>query len=437
MFARFITNVNRRANSLLLWMVILIISHACPSPAAAEDGSFSRLALILQSAADAREIAGCSLLVVHNGETQFREAFGYADIESQRLFTVDEICWIASTTKPMTATMLMKLVENGTLSLDDPVDKYLPEFKGARVKGRHEAVTQPTLRQLLSHTSGIYGNSSATPEQMEVIRNPDRSLAESVSLIARYDFLSEPGTKFDYSGAGYCVAGRIAEIVTGMSLEDVMQDTLFKPLGMTHTTFKPPLATYPLMPITYSREPEGLIAKPRMVPEREPEFILAGGGLVSTLDDMAAFLQMVLNGGVYGNRRILTEESIAEMHRRQSPPDSSPAYGLGWAIRRVTEDDRTLAVIHSGATGPFVYADMAANLGVVFLTQQPLQQVASLKEKILGAVTEAVKTAATIEPSRDQAHDEPGRPQSAEIEHPATTEQDRQLQEESESGVTE
>jgi CubicO group peptidase (beta-lactamase class C family) len=195
------------------------------------------LSEIMHQAVQQKLIAGCSFLVAHKGETIYRKAFGYADLESKRLFTTDELCMIASVSKPFLATVLMVLVEQGKVRLEDPVEKYLPEFKGIRVEGSQSPARPMTIRHLLSHTAGFWGNKGITPEKMDLIRNFERPLAEAVELIAEYDLLYEPGTKFTYSGTGYCVAGRVAEVALGQSLEEIAQDALFRPLGLNRTTY--------------------------------------------------------------------------------------------------------------------------------------------------------------------------------------------------------
>ena len=197
------------------------------------------LAAIMRQAVEQGQIAGGSFLVVHKGEVVFREAFGYADLESKRPFTTDELLPIASVSKPFLASVFMVLVEQGKVKLDDPVEKYLPEFKGKRVEGSQLPARPMTVRHLLSHTAGFWGNKGITPEKLDLIRNFEQPLSEAVNGIAEYDLVYEPGTKWIYSGSGYCVAGRVAEVALGQSLEEIAQDALFRPLGLSRTTFLP------------------------------------------------------------------------------------------------------------------------------------------------------------------------------------------------------
>ena len=165
------------------------------------------LADIMSQAVKDNLVAGASFIVVHKGEVVFREGVGYADIESKRPFTADELLPIASVSKPFMASVVMALVDQGELKLEDPVEKYLPEFKGKRVQGRKQPAKPMTIRQLISHTAGFWGNKGITPEKMDLIRNFERPLNETIDLVAKYDLAYEPGTKWVYSGVGYCVLG--------------------------------------------------------------------------------------------------------------------------------------------------------------------------------------------------------------------------------------
>ena len=189
------------------------------------------LAGIMRQAVQQDQIAGSSFLVAHKGEIVFREAFGYADIESKRPFTTDELLPIASVSKPFMASVVMVLVEQGKVNLNDPVEKYLPEFKGVRVEGSPSPARPMTIRHLLSHTAGFWGNRGITPEKMDLIRNFERPLTEAVNGIAEYDLVYEPGTKWIYSGTGYCVLGRVAEVALGQSLEGDCTGCFVSPPG--------------------------------------------------------------------------------------------------------------------------------------------------------------------------------------------------------------
>src|SRR4029450_12131715 len=157
---------------------------------------------VLNRAVSEKRIPGAVVLVKQRGKIVFEEAAGYADLESGRRMRGDDIFMIASSTKPFAASTIMALVDRGKIRLDDPVAHYLPAFP-----------VKSTIRQLLSHTSGIFGD-SAEPEQLESTRNFNRSLKEVVELIVRQPLEYPPGEKYSYGGASFCVAGRIVEMLT-------------------------------------------------------------------------------------------------------------------------------------------------------------------------------------------------------------------------------
>ena len=346
------------------------------------------LAGIMRQAVEQEQIAGCSFLVAHKGEVVFRGAFGYADLESKRPFTTDELLPIASVSKPFLASVVMVLVEQGKLKLDDPVEKYLPEFKGKTVEGSRSPARPMTIRQLLSHTAGFWGNKGITPEKMDLIRNFERPLSEAVEGIARYDLVYEPGTKWVYSGSGYCVAGRVAEVALGRSLEEIAQDALFRPLGLNRTTFLPPKDVRETVPTGYLRQNGKLQKRGSMAEVEQFRFILPGGSLFTTLDEMAVFGQMHLNDGVYNGKRVLSEAPVTEMQRLQSPDRPQRTYGLGWFRGDVSEAGLADLVFHGGAFGAHLRVDRRREVVCVFLVHQAAVQVQDLKNKLVEQVDE-------------------------------------------------
>lgn len=341
------------------------------------------LADIMRQAVQQEQIAGCSFLVAHKGEIVFREAFGYADIESKRPFTTDELLPVASTSKPFLASVLMALVDQGKVKLDDPVEKYLLEFKGKRIKGGKLPTRPMTVRQVISHTAGFWGNSGAGPEKLALIRDPEMTLAESVKGIAKYNLVYEPGTKWIYSGTGHCVAGRIAEVASGdQSLEKVAQDVLFRPLGLNRTTYLPSKEERKTVPPKYLREKGKLQKQPSMWENVNVRMILPGGSLLSTLDEIAMFGQMHLNDGVYNGKRILSKESVTEMRRLQSPDKPEKTYGLGWFRDNVSDSGPADLVFHGGAFGALLRIDRRRETVTVFLVHSTFNQVKQIHKDL-------------------------------------------------------
>ena len=296
---------------------------------------------IMHRAIEKGTVTGCYYLVAHKGEVVYRKAHG--------AFKTDEQVLLASVSKPFAASVIMALAEQGKLDLEDPVERYLPEFKGIRVKGSQSPARPMTIRHLLSHMAGFWGNKKISREKMALIRDFSQTLEESVKGAAKYELISEPGTKWTYSGIGYCVAGRVAESALGdQSFEEVAQDALFRPLGMNDTSFAP-------------------------TPERP--FILVGGSLRSTLDDMAVFGQMHLDDGVYNGKRYLSKASVTDQRRLQIPEERFRAPGLGWHRGFPNEDGLADLLMISGATGPNFRVDRRRQTVTVFLVRSNLRNV--------------------------------------------------------------
>ena len=341
------------------------------------------LAGVLQHAVDQQAIAGCSFLIAHQGEVVFREAFGFADIESERAFTTNELIPIASVSKPVLASVVMALVDQGKLTLDDPVEKYLPEFKDMKVKEGKPLARRMTIRHLLSHTAGFWGNKGISADKLDLIRNFQRPLGEAVSRMATYELEYQPGTKFVYSGSGFCVAGRVAEVARGQSLEEIAQEVLFQPLGFSRTTYLPSKEIRTTVPTAYSRQSGGVLERQPSRTGGELRFILPGGSLFTTLDELAAFGVMYLENGMCHDKQVLSRESVDEMRRLQSRPRATRSYGLGW--NRDDMNDQGLAdrVFHGGAMGSYLVVDRRRELVGAFLIHQPGQEVAGLRNNLL------------------------------------------------------
>jgi CubicO group peptidase (beta-lactamase class C family) len=247
--------------------------------------------------------------------------------------------WIASQSKPITAAALMMLVDEGKVRVDDPVAKYLPEFKDQWVVGEkdqdHVLLRRPThpitIRNLLTHTSGMpFASALETPTlDMLPLRDAVRSYA-----ITPLQF--EPDSKWQYSNASINTAGRIIEVVSGMPYEEFLDKRLFAPLGMKDTTFWPSEEQLTRLAKSYrpNKEKTGLeemkisqLTYPLNDRRRQP---MPAGGLFSTAGDVARFCQMVLAGGVYNGKRYLSEDAVKQMTSKQTG-DLKNDWGLGWA----------------------------------------------------------------------------------------------------------
>ena len=306
------------------------------------------------------DIPGASLLLLHQDKVIFREAFGYADLETGRLFTTENICVIGSITKSISSTLMVMLDERGVFSLDDPVEKWIPVFKEIRIRGGGSPDQPPLLRQTLSHRSGLPGNEDLDEDDTLL----DGTLSEVVVALVNYGLLAEPGTRYAYSQAGYKTAGRVAEVATDQSYPDLLRETLLDPLGMTRTTYYPTKEELESWPRMYQRTENGFIPRPD---EQIEEFLNSdidpGARLFSTLDDLGRFLLFHLNQGVVDSKSLIRAESLEQMYIIPDDPPN-PAYGLGWALGQGVGQIR-----HLGGGGTFVWVDFQRELAGVLFTQ--------------------------------------------------------------------
>jgi CubicO group peptidase (beta-lactamase class C family) len=338
-----------------------------------------------------KRAAGVVTLVVRDGRTVHIEAAGMANIEKKKAMTPDTIFWIASMTKSLTATAVMILVDEGKLSLDEPASKWLPELAKVKVANGRALFRPITLRDLLSHTSGI--------------ADPARKPSDGNVPIAQYalDLLKEPfefqpGSEFQYS-FGLTVAGRIVEIASGKSFEQFLGERIIAPLGMKDTTWHPDAAQRERIARTYKLSGDALVpahnafltAEPDIRREAEPS-----GGLFSTAADMARFYQMVLNGGELDGKRIVSAKGVAEMTKPQTASGRMIQYGLGWfnnaTEKKVTPHFSVKSFGHGGAFGTHGWVDPEKKMVVVFMVQNVLvPKGGELRDKFLELAAGAVK----------------------------------------------
>ncbi len=319
--------------------LLLLLATAVVATAQNARPSFTGL---LKPYVEKHELAGAVGLVLDKEKVLAVETVGFANIGQGRAMKPDAMFWIASQSKPMTTTAVMMLVDEHKIVLDEPVEKYLPEFKGQMLlvekDADHVLLRKPshpiTVREVLSHMSGL-------PFQSEV-EKPTRDilpLAAAVRSYAVTALVSEPGTQYLYSNAGINTAARILEVVSGMKYEDFMQQRLFTPLGMKDTTFwlskeqERRLARAYRPDATKTNLTEFKIDQLHYpLTDRIHRFPMPGGGIFSTAADTARFCQMLLNGGKLGGRRYLSDEAFREMTKRQTPTSLKDSYGLGFAV---------------------------------------------------------------------------------------------------------
>jgi CubicO group peptidase (beta-lactamase class C family) len=310
------------------------LAQGLPPAGRPEEVGFSSQRLIrltdaFQAEVDKGAIPGAVVLIARQGKVAYCEAFGFRDRESKQPMRTDAIFRIASMSKPITSVAVMMLVEEGKIQLLDPVSKYLPEFKGVQVgvekfnsaTGNSELVGEPprqemTIQDLLRHTSGltygIFGKSLVKQAYNDAkLFDFSRTLAEFVSKIAKLPLAYHPGSTWEYSHSTD-VLGRIVEVVSGTAFDQFVADRITIPLGLPDTGFYVPsekldrIAETQVDPTTGKRWPTFDVTK-------RPNLMSGGAGMVSTASDYARFAQMLLNGGVLENARLLSPRTVAFM----------------------------------------------------------------------------------------------------------------------------
>lgn len=337
-------------------------------------------------------LSGAVTLVQRHGVTASFEAAGWADKEANKPMRPDSIFQIMSMTKPFAGTSIQMLAEEGRLSVLDPVEKHIPEFRGQLVVVKRNddgsvLMKKParpiTIFDLMTHTSGLpYGPPAGLKELNQTM---DRTLADAVLVYSQTPLEFEPGTKWSYSNMGIGILGRIIEIRSGMPFEKFLETRLFQPLGMKDSHIFLPAEKHGRLAAIYKKGPNGLekagddtLGGYSLNFRKGAKYSAPEWGLYTTAQDLAAFYQMLLNGGTANGKRFLSRSSIDVMTKKQTGDlraghMPNTAFGLTW---EVIEDPRgELAYLsvgsfgHGGAFGTHGWVDRKKDMVGVFLIQ--------------------------------------------------------------------
>jgi len=336
------------------------LSHTEPEQVGMSGDRLARVDAYVQRHIEAHHFAGAVTVVARRGKVVQFKAYGMQDIESGTPMSKDSIFRFYSMTKPITSVAVMMLFEEGDFLLNDPVSKFLPEFKDLEVgvekvdetTGEKILKTVPTkrevsIRDLLRHTSGLtygfWGESLVDKMYLDKkVLTEDETLQHTVSKLGSIPLKHQPGTVWEY-GLSTDVLGRLVEVVSGRTFDDFLHERIFAPLRMMNTRFSvPPEDAHRLATVYEPNETNTAIAPydPSKTRDylKKATYFSGGGGLVSTAADYLRFLQMLLNGGELEGVRILgpetvemmTTDHIAEIVDRR---DLGPyGFGLGFAI---------------------------------------------------------------------------------------------------------
>jgi CubicO group peptidase (beta-lactamase class C family) len=417
---------------MLLALLTPALAHAQALPAAKPEQvglSSERLGRImstLRNDVQKGEIPGAILLIARHGRIAWFEAVGMRDAQTKAPMTKDAIFRIYSMSKPITSVAAMMLVEDGKLVLGDPVAKYIPQLgktmkvavektaaDGTKTVELVPVVREMTIHDLLRHTSGVtygfFGDTMVKKMYVEArVWNDYPSNAELVDRLARVPLAYQPGTTWDYSHSTD-VLGRVIEVISGTTLYRFDKERVLDPLGMKDTSFyvtdtsKQDRIAEPFQ----NDRSIGIDAEfndPRVAQKWES----GGGGMVSTAMDYARFLQMLLNGGTLGGKRILGPKTVAYMTTDHLGSVITPGpyylpgvgfgFGLGFAVRKeagVSPLEGSVGEYNwGGAGGTYFWVDPKEDMFVVYMMQSPSKRTYYrniLKDMVYGAVTTTTK----------------------------------------------
>ena len=347
-----------------------------PAPARAADGApptSPEVTAALQPYLDNYKIAGIIGIVADKtGKVHYKNLMGFADVEAKKAISEDNVFWIASMTKMFAGASIMMLVDEGKVSLDDPVTKFIPQLgKWMVIEERdqtHVLLKPParpvTIRHLLSHTSGLAGSS----ELQQVTGSDSTPLKARALSSVTGPLQSHPGDKYAYGNQGMNVAARVVEVVSGVPYETFLQKRFFDPLGMTETTFWPNDTQVARLAGAYgpnkqkngyARGDVGFLTKP--LSDRTRRFPEAGGGLFSTTRDIFRYGLMLANDGELDGTRYLSRAAMDELRKEQTGK-TKVNYSLGYHLRNGMFG-------HDGAYGTDLSVDPKTGMVAIFMVQ--------------------------------------------------------------------
>jgi CubicO group peptidase (beta-lactamase class C family) len=371
-----------------------------------------RIHQLVQHHMDAGDITGAVTLVARKGQIVWVEAQGTMDVETKKPMTRDSLFRMASMTKPVIGTSIMMMLEEGKIQLGDPVSKFIPQFKNMRVampddsaKGAGNppkfytvpAVRDITVKDLLTHTSGLSSGPMGQSEGRKVRRTPTETLADYIPRLGGTPLEFQPGTRWMYSPSdGFDVLARIVEIASGMPLNQFLKQRIFGPLDMNETSHYPTDAQMPRLVTAYTKTDKGMVKNENSLSMSSKVYFAGGGGLVSTVDDYARFAQMLANGGELNGRRLLSPRTVklmSSVHIPYTLPGRTLGEGYGLSVR-VMQD----AVVGnhrvsdgsfgwSGAYGTHFWVDPKEEIVAVMMIQTPIRE---MRPEFENAVMQAI-----------------------------------------------
>lgn len=343
-----------------------------------------RIEQMLDRRIAAGEMTGAVAIVARRGKVAYLTARGVMDLETKQPVTPATMFRIASMTKPVTSIAVMMMVEEGKVRLNDPVSRYIPEFKNLKVavpnaapRGEAPAPGQAgggrggrggapsfstvapqrevTVKDLLTHVSGLASGGMSNSSVQPVARKQGEKLADYIPRLGGTTLEFQPGTRWAYSAqAGHDTLGRIVEIASGIPLNEFFQKRIFEPLGMKDITFWPSEAQWPRVASVYNRGANGLTKNNNPNGMSSNVYFMGSGGLISTAEDYIPFGIMLANGGELNGKRILgkkTVEMLSSVHVPDTLPGRAAGEGYGLGVRVVSDHVKRGTMLSTGTFG--------------------------------------------------------------------------------------
>lgn len=379
----------------------LATAGIAPLLAGSSAESSNQIDQVLREAVKEGKLPGVAAMVAVGDHVVYQGASGNRDTVKNILMTIDSIFRIASMTKPITAVAVMQLVESGRVKLDEPAATYLPELSRVQVLAELDSATgkpkfrppktPPTVRQLLSHTSGYVYESFDQKLHDYAASGAVPPLSQGDDGFLKVPLVFDPGSRWEY-GISYDWLGKLVEKISGQTLADYFREHIFEPLGMNDTFFDVPRQEQARVVAVHERQEDGGFEEPPPGPFKPVRSFYGGGGLYSTASDYLKFEQMLLGGGKLGSKRILQSETVRQMSRNQigdltlaelrswAPqfakdpiriPGSLDKFGLGFAINtRPVEGGRSAgSLAWAGIYNTFFWIDPPQKTCAVIMMQ--------------------------------------------------------------------
>jgi CubicO group peptidase (beta-lactamase class C family) len=405
--------------STVVFATSLFAQTAKPEEVGLSSERLKRIHDLIERRIETRDIAGAVTLVARKGKVAHLDAQGLMDIETNKPMAKDAIFHIASMTKPVVGVAILMMVEEGKVRLTDPVSRFIPEFKDMKVAvpqlapgqtlgGRGAppprfytvpAEREITIKDLLSHVSGLGSGTISNAEAGKIQRKPGETLADYIPRLAQTPLEFQPGSRWAYSaGAGFDTLGRIVEIVSKQNLDQFLKQRIFDPLGMKDTAFNIGEAQKPRVATMYQKTGNAPLQKAPDQRMANTTYYSGSGGLSSTADDYMKFAQMLVNGGQLNGKRLLSPRSVEFMgspYASDTLPGRQRGEAWGLSVRVITDAVARNTYLSNGsfgwqgAFGTHFWVDPKEKLvGLLMVQTSNQQMIRDFEDAVLQSIVE-------------------------------------------------